>query len=257
LSSKRLDKIEKQLHTITEDMQGLQDTILFLKSSLEPIVQTERERSFIAQMKLKSGRQVSKFLNERFTECNLWEWCSRRVEKATSLILQAFIEEGPSSAIQEADHHIQSALAMREDNPDCPDVKGCNEECYKNIVNTFESLKELLETYHDLPSGSRTSKKASKSNIEHLVTDQISGLLKPISNKVRLEILKELGKGGRHYATLEKKIGIRGGHLQYHIDTLLNAGYISKDKNFGNYHLTRDGIKILSLVFQLQDSIQK
>ncbi|MFW9980077.1 MAG: winged helix-turn-helix domain-containing protein [Candidatus Thorarchaeota archaeon] len=255
MSAKRLEKIEIQLESLSGEVRGLQDSILFLKSSLDPVIQTEKEKSFVAQFKLHSGRQMSKFLDRRTNNCELWDWCSRRVERATSLILQAFIEEGPASAIQEADFHIQSVISMKKDDLQCLDAQECNEDCCNNIVSTFESLKELLEAYLDRPIERSAAKEISKKDLSHLSSEQMTNLLKPLSNRVRLEILKELGKGGKHYTTIERKLGIKGGHLQYHLDSLLDAGYISKDRSFGNYHLTRQGLRILHTIFQLQEAI--
>ncbi|MFX0093367.1 MAG: winged helix-turn-helix domain-containing protein [Candidatus Hodarchaeota archaeon] len=254
-TQQRFEQIELRLEEISQNLNGLQDLMLYLKSSLESVMQREEEKSYITRLTLKTNKYVSKFLEERSTRCKVWEWCTRRVEKATSLILHSFMEEGSRSAIAQTDYHINSALQYHK-NAECVDYTCCDEDCFRNVIETFETLKDLLQTFQESTTfNSRDIVLSSPTRIEQMPVMEVCDLLKPLANESRLKILKELGKGSKNYATIERRVGIKGGHLQFHLNILLKAKYISKEKTYGNYLITRWGLKALRLSFELCESI--
>ena len=62
--------------------------------------------------------------------------------------------------------------------------------------------------------------------------------------------MNNLRKGGKSYSLLEKFTGIKAGHLRFHLEKLINGGYIIKEKK--NYILTINGLKVLKFLYELR-----
>ncbi|MHA1689443.1 MAG: winged helix-turn-helix domain-containing protein [Promethearchaeota archaeon] len=75
----------------------------------------------------------------------------------------------------------------------------------------------------------------------------------PLSNKVRLKILKILMRGMKLFTELEKGSGIKRGHLQYHLKYLLKAKFVEKQGAY--YVITSFGLIILKYLNNLKKKL--
>jgi len=122
------------------------------------------------------------------------------------------------------------------------------------VVKTLEELignsKELSEKF---TKDIYTTK--NWSGFEEIREEEVCNLLAPLSNITRLKILKNLGKGGKNFAQLERQMGIKGGHLQFHLNTLIQAGYVVQEKPQGRYLITMNGLKALRFSYELREEV--
>ncbi len=244
-------EIAEKLAEINRNITNLQDLILSMKTTLETVTRREIERECLAKLTLKTNENVEKFLRERNPECSIKDWCTRRVEKAASMVLRAFMEQGTKSAIEQVKYHVNAAT-RHSGEIKCPD-----ETCFKNAINTFKGLEEILE------ASSKESAKLTtvyspqgRSRFVEIKEEEICELLAPLSNVTRLKILKNLEKGGKNFAQLERQMGIRGGHLQFHLNNLIQAGYVNQEKPQGKYLITVRGLKALRFTYALREAIE-
>jgi DNA-binding transcriptional ArsR family regulator len=243
---KRIMKIDKRLEEIRKNITTLQDTILSMRTALETVTRREVEKECSAELTLKTNENVDKFLKERPSNCSIMDQCGRRVEKATSMILRAYMEQGTKTAMEQAKTHVEAATKLYE-KIKCPD-----DQCFKNAINTFKTLEELLAT-------TEASRKFTKDlytpkrwpGSEEVKEEEICNLLAPLSHVIRLKILKNLEKGGKNYAQLERQIGVKSGHLQFHLNNLTQAGYVTQEKPQGKYLITMKGLKALKFSYEL------
>jgi DNA-binding transcriptional ArsR family regulator len=137
-----------------------------------------------------------------------------------------------------------------------PGVKLCpNNECLKNATNIFILLKDLINTSNEL------SRKYSEelivleqtSLLEFENEEEINNMLRPLSNVLRLKILKNLSKGGKFYSQLEEAIGIKAGHLLFHIEKLIKAKYVKQEDK--KYLITLNGLKALRFLHGLKEEL--
>ena len=246
---KRISKIDERLEEMNKNITHLQDLILYMKTALETVTRREVEKESLAQLTLKTNESRDMFLKERPPECSIMDWCTRRVEKAASMVLRAFMEEGTSSAMEQVKYHVEAATRHYKQ-IECPD-----EKCFKNAINTFKTLEELLENSKEASAKFTKDLYSPKSlsGFEEFREEEICDLLAPLSNVTRLRILKSLGKGGKNYAQLERLIGIKGGHLQFHLNNLIRAGYVTQEKPQGRYLITIKGLKALRFSYELRE----
>jgi DNA-binding transcriptional ArsR family regulator len=180
------------------------------------------------------------------------DWCTKRVERATSMILRAFMEQGTGAAAEQVKYHVEAATRhFKEIN--CPDDK-----CFKNAINTFRTLEELMEGATEASVKLTKNLYAPKAwlGAEDVREEEICALLAPLSHETRLKILKDLGKGGKNYAQLEHQIGAKAGHLQFHLNSLIQASYVTQEKPQGKYLITMNGLKALKFSYELSKVIK-
>jgi DNA-binding transcriptional ArsR family regulator len=244
---KRISKIDRRLEEIRENIATLQDSMLSMKTALETVTRREVEKECSAELTMKTNENVDNFLKERPSNCSVMDRCGRRVEKATSMILRAYMEQGTRAAVEKAKHHVEAATGLQK-KIKCPD-----DRCFKNAINTFKTLEELLEATTEASAKLTKDLYALKRSpgYEEVREEEICNLLAPLSHVKRLKILKNLEKGGKNYAQLERQIGVKSGHLQFHLNNLTHAGYVTQEKPQGKYLITMKGLKALRFSYEL------
>lgn len=245
---KRVSKIDERLEKMNKNITTLQDSVLSMKTALETVTKKEVEKYCSPQLTLKTNENMSKFLRERSPEFSIREdRCTRRVERATYKILRAFMEQGTISAMEQVKYYVEAATRYFNETK-CPDDK-----CFKNAINTFKTLEELIDAATEV-SAKFTNDLYSPErwlSFEDVREEEICNLLAALSHVIRLKILKDLGKGGKNYAQLERQIGAKGGHLQFHLNSLTQAGYVTQEKPQGKYLITRKGLIALKFSYEL------
>ena len=250
-TERQISEIDERLNEISKGITSLQDLVLTLKSTIEAVTRKEFEKEGLLQLSLKTNENMDEFLKGRDPDCSIMDHCTRRVEKATSMILRAFMEQGAKSATEQVKYHVEAANRYFKDSK-CPDPN-----CYGSAVKVFKTLEELIEKSETASVKLTQDLYSSKTwtSPEEVGEEEISSLLAPLSNANRLKILKNLGKGGKNYARLERQIGIKGGHLQFHLNNLVEAGYVAQEKPQGNYLITSKGLRALTFTYELRDAV--
>ena len=230
-----------------KNITTLQDSILSMKTAFETVTRRGVEKECSAELTLKTNENVDKFLKERPSNCSIMDRCGRRVERATSMILRAYKEQGTKSAMEQAKHHVEAATRLHEK------IECSDDRCFKNAINTFKTLGELLQATTEA-SGKFTKDLYTLKRwpgFEEVGEEEICNLLTPLSHVIRLKILKNLEKGGKNYAQLERQIGVKSGHLQFHLNNLTQAGYVTQERPQGKYLITIKGLKALRFSYEL------
>ncbi len=238
---RKIAEIDEKVGKITQMMSGMQDAFLSLKASLETINQEDAERSQCARFVATTNTRVGTFLKGKDTACKLADWCTKLLEQSATKIIHVYIEKGSQAALELIDYYTNVSL-KKFDVSQCPDDK-----CYKNAVDVFKGLRELLETSRNTPIQIPANPFLLGKGSDHkeITEDVICDHLMPLSNVTRLRILKILAKGGKNYAFLERETGIKAGHLRFHLKILVTVGYVKQEKPKGRYLISRNGLKVL------------
>ncbi len=81
--------------------------------------------------------------------------------------------------------------------------------------------------------------------------DAVAGILEPLSNKQRLQMLKALTSETMTFSALSALTGLRGGNLLFHLQKLLESGMILQRHERGDYMITEKGFMALRGVSEL------
>lgn len=242
LIEERIEEIAKKLDEILSAVSILQQNLIQLIVALEAMNQKAVERELLSGISTETEESLKKFREERVEDCEMKEFCTRRVEKATMKILQVVAKKDAEEGLKELRIHID---AIEKHSKGCKD-----EKCLRNAVEVFKILERLIESSERRFSLRKELIRGI--NYEELEEKEMAEKISAISNAVRIKILKALAVGGKSYAELERFTGIRGGHLQFHLKNLIKAGYATRGLR-GDYVITAEGLKILKLISELVD----
>ena len=246
----RFTKIDKNLEDLNKKVSFLQDLILNMKLNIEIMAKSKAEEHFLPELTVIADDNLELFLEKRPLNCHLLEKCSTSIEKGTVEILRTFTEKGANSAIELINSYNDYAMTNPEVKT-CPDI-----ECLKNATQVFVTLVKLIKSTKkkatkqtkDLYSISRESSVVEGSEEE-------CNLLTPLSNKMRLKILKTLSNGSHFYNQLERQVGIKGGRFHFHLKKLIDASYVYQEQDKGPYKITMSGLKALKFLVDLKEEL--
>jgi hypothetical protein len=243
-------KIDEKLEEINNNIMFLKDLILYTSTSLEIVAQNENKRDYLSESKPIIDNKVDKFLKKRVSSCDMRDWCAGHVDKVVSKVLHTYIKQGTQPASKKIKNYLKTANKYLEQ-------KICDINCLENVVNVYKTLDNLIENSRKIPLKNNKNYNMRKniSDFKDFKEEEICNLLTPLSNATRLQILKTLGISGKNFAELERHLGRNGGHLQFHLNNLIQAEYITQEKPKGKYTISLKGIKVLRFLFELKENL--
>ncbi len=125
-----------------------------------------------------------------------------------------------------------------------------NRECHDlqmAMVRDMRSLVTFMQRIHEKIRGPMTNEERHVSN-EPVDLGKVSRMITPLAHPARLQVLRALGIRNRTFTDLSRELDMRTGHLQFHLRPLLDEGYVSKQRNRGDYSITPRGRAALDLM---------
>ncbi|MFX0071631.1 MAG: winged helix-turn-helix domain-containing protein, partial [Candidatus Hermodarchaeota archaeon] len=186
--------------------------------------------------------------DKRPKNCKLLDSCTTLIEKSTFKILKKYMNKGPSAALKLLKKYDEVSTNYIKTGK-CPD-----EKCLDNSLKIIKSLEDIFR------SSEQTFIKQTKDLFsqvnEYCMSEGTEKneckLLSPLTNETRLKILKVLNRGGAYYTQLERNVGLKGGHFHFHLNKLINAGYISQEEEKGPYLITTRALKALKFMHDMK-----
>ena len=132
-----------------------------------------------------------------------------------------------------------------------------SEECKTDTLEMIRDIKMLIILAEQIRE--RIEGAGNDHPMEHLreketiAPDEISHLIYPLSHPARISILRELDRREMAFTDISRHLGMRTGHLQFHLKPLLQERYVYKIRNRGDYSITPRGrlaLDFLEILFQ-------
>ena len=123
--------------------------------------------------------------------------------------------------------------------------------CFSEVYRLFKkevNLMQSLQLYR-----SEEDRLAGVSQLPE--EDFVSGVLDPLSNKARLQIMKALYVETRTFSALSELTGLRGGNLLFHLQKLLDTGMMIQKHEGGEYLLTEKGFTVLNKINEVHAAL--
>lgn len=128
-------------------------------------------------------------------------------------------------------------------------------ECFMKEIEVLKINKSFLTQLYELESSS-TNIRENNNLVNQINPVEINeNILNPICHKVRLQILLSIFRGGNRFNDFIEITGLKGGHLLYHINKLLEHEFIQQYAS-KDYVLTRKGFKTISLLSQMDNELR-
>lgn len=120
--------------------------------------------------------------------------------------------------------------------------------CFNEVNSLFEKQLNLIGSLQIYNSNDETKTEISAINEE----DIVKTVLEPLSNRLRLQILKSMVFETRTFSALSELTGLRGGNLLFHIQKLLEGELIIQRHERGDYMITKKGFNLMLLLADFQ-----
>jgi DNA-binding transcriptional ArsR family regulator len=166
----------------------------------------------------------------RVTTCANRDLCLDTVSKVASEATALYVAgdiDGALVMIAAVEENIKGIASP------CGD-EDCSDDCLRLMDDVREriALSEKIRTAADgRPEPERLQVSAQ----------DVFRSLDPLSHPVRVDILMILSDGDLSFTEIGRKVNLRTGHLQYHMKSLVDAGYVSRKVSRGPFSLTKQG----------------
>ncbi|EKF84704.1 winged helix-turn-helix domain-containing protein [Methanobacterium formicicum] len=124
--------------------------------------------------------------------------------------------------------------------------------CFKEVDSLFEKQLKLIGSLQIYNSNDEIKTEISAINEEEIV----KSVLEPLSNKLRLQILKSMASETHSFSALSELTGLRGGNLLFHIQKLMESDLIIQRHERGDYMITKKGFNLISLLSDFQQCLE-
>ena len=165
------------------------------------------------------------------SKCENRGQCLDTVGKVASEAMSKYLTgdtEGALAMISSLEENIRGIASP------CGDA-ACSDDCLRLMDDVREriALSEKLRLASDgkkpIPSG------------QQVTAQDVYRSLDPLSHPARVEVLMMLTNGDLSFTEVSRKLNLRTGHLQYHMKSLLDAGYVNRKVSRGPFSLTKQG----------------
>jgi len=243
-----LSKIDEKFAFLDNKITIPQDLILNMKNEFDLINRTKIDNQYMAELANLSEINLDHFICERPSDCKVLDKCTILVGKTTMKFLNTYLKKGITPAQELLDSFINYCEEYLN-------AGKCHDKtCMYNLINGYTSLRGLLKA-NQIITDDMTSNLLNKKHLYNILDGsekEDSKLLTPLSNELRIKILKIVSKGGIYYSQLEREIGLKGGSFHFHLEKLIEGGYVTQESEKGPYIATINGLRALKFIFELK-----
>jgi DNA-binding HxlR family transcriptional regulator len=230
-------ELMSELRSLRSDIGDYNDRQLQLRLEDFKSVFVTQMRDILAE---EGRRTIGSGLSDagQSSACSLKAACHREI---TSKIEEAI------EMVKKDDHGGAMSLLGGIETTICSDSSPClDKSCSAKSLETIHDVKGLLSTYFTLrsrllQSGSEIVKSEDRSRNVRFTSENVERTIAPLSNSWRVTILRMLSHNERTMSEIGKALNMKTGHLQFHMRTLKDAGYITSDRRRKTYSITERG----------------
>jgi DNA-binding transcriptional ArsR family regulator len=174
-------------------------------------------------------------------ECNMVKKCQMR--ETCKSIFGGFLRKNANLIKRDAvqDDIILKNQAELKDMRTAAPFDRCD-RCFSEVSFLFEKQLHLMRSLRVYNTKEEKRQELSTLPEEFIV----NGMLEPLSNRQRLQILKATAVETKTFSELSELTGLRGGNLLFHLQKLLDSGMILQRHERGDYMITEKGFRLLN-----------
>lgn len=231
-----LKELREEVNQLRHDVNRISQTILDQRiESVENVLTSKHLKIYTNQVSEIMGDSIVRCVN---SECNKKNECITKFNDE----IKSIYESVETQNIDDAFKNIKARLDRIQEFIDESGSKPCA-VCYSNLRNIMvdqdRNLKQIV------------SYKPQAESREIQVDLLIETVLKPLSHPARLRILVALGRGSAGFSELSEVTDMRGGHLLFHLEQLVNSGLVAQSGRKGEYIITELGLDSLQKIGEI------
>ncbi|WP_147654245.1 ArsR/SmtB family transcription factor [Methanomassiliicoccus luminyensis] len=229
--------MEKRLEDLEQDFDALRAaTIASKEREYRKLVLKQVQEVFDEFSKNEVVDRIE--CMDNIYDCSKRKFCKNQMQSKVEAISLAYMSGDYDRAISMLDEIENGVRGLGSD---------CESgQCQKYVLVLISEIRTVLTL------AIRIEKKAGELP-PNVVPTQASPLdsvtaseaLAPLAHPARLDILAHLENGEMGFSELSKELGMKTGHLQFHLKTLEKGGYVRKDRKGGKYRISLQGVTAL------------
>ncbi len=240
-----LNQLRSEIKSLRTEMNRVEETVLRERfRTIEETLTKNHLKVYAKQRTERLNKEIDKMLKQG---CENREKCSQKCRAIIESNTQTLKEKSSKDAITDIETTIAENTQMVQKTKGYP----C-EDCFKNfdkiLKNERRAFGEIV-----LVENSNTQPSQDTLNIPLLIEDWIE----PVSNDARLKVLDKLYQGKKSFSELSKDLGIKAGHLTFHLRKLTAAKLIAQEASKGDYIITEKGLRLIKKMLSLQAEDEK
>ena len=239
--------MEQENLSANDDFEELNKKLTNLKNL---ILKMKVDYAFITrtpQLINTTEEMVNFFLDKRPLNCQVINQCSTILQKMVMKTLRVFSESGYYKTNQLVNRYL-SKIDLYTEEGKCQD-----KSCLNSAKHILSAIREYLNQSNQSSISDFRELLKRETEFELLNGNEKleSKIMSVLGNENRLKILKELSKGKNYYTNLERTLGLKGGHFNFHLTQLKDANLVAIDDKDKSYNITTKGLKALKMVIEL------
>jgi hypothetical protein len=244
----RNDDIRYQLEALRTEVRALNNAFIDLRRD-------EVKRVFCDQIRPVLVERIDRFAykNREDEQSEIGDM-AEHVSILTSLVdgaISQYEQGGKEEATGFLDEY-ESKLGHQRFSKSHPDATKFALDLIEELRGYFETSEAVLR--QSISSGTLLGPPVNIKKAE-LSPIRAEKALAPLANSWRITVLLMLSKDDESLVGLCRKLGLKKGHLQFHLDNLLDSKYIQYDRKGHLYSLTPQGTIVLDEVTKLIDRL--
>ncbi len=240
---------------VRDQLEGLRNEVRALSNAFIDLRQEDVRRVFGDQIRPILVERIEKLVSKR--RKNEPREAGDQVEYKARLIslvddaISIYGQSGKEKATRFLDDY-ESDWSNQRSSGNPPDSTSFVLVIIKELRGYFETSEGIL--HRSEPSGRLIGPRVSIKKAE-LSPIEVENTLGPLSNSWRIKVLMMLSKDTESLAGLSRALGLKKGHLQFHLRSLLDSGYIQYHRKSHLYSITAKGAIALDGVTRLVDRL--
>ena len=231
-----LNSLSQEIKSLRKDMNRIEESVLKQRLlAIEETLSKNHLTVYATQRSETIGEDISRILK---SDCDKKEKCLEYFKAKIEDNSRAIKESGPKKAIIDMDDKIAENELMVEK------IKGKTcETCFANFNKKLKREKRALHEIVLVEDNNKT-KNTEAIDIQFLV----DSLFEPLANHSRLKILFSVSGGKRSFSELSRIVGLKAGHLAFHLKKLVDANLMAQEASKGDYVITQRGLKLIKMM---------
>lgn len=233
---------------VTRSLDQLKTEIGELNRTLLSVRYEDFKKVVLAQVQYVMADHYANYISVNMERIDCLSSCPHRKECNNELdaifqgLSSCFLKDDFSAAMDELDRvealigGLHSPCKSRE----CHDLQ-------MDMVRDVRSLVTFMQRIHEKIGGPMAIGEMHVPK-EKVDLEKVSRMMTPLAHPARLQVLHALSLRDRAFTDLSRELDMRTGHLQFHLRPLLDEGYVSKQRNRGDYSITPRGKAALDLL---------
>ena len=240
---KVLNNLQSEIKCLRTEVSRVEQTVLRERlRTIEETLAKNHLRVYADQRSENLNNEINEMLK---ADCRNREKCLQKCKGIIESHSET-LKDSSKSVISGVISDIDSRIAENQQMVEKTKGNTC-EGCFNNFDKI---LKREKRAYKEIILVEDLNKRNREETLN--IPFLINTWLAPLSSDARLKILDSVYHGKKSFSELSRDLGIKAGHLAFHLRKLMAAKLIAQEASKGDYLITERGLMLIRKMLSIQ-----